>query len=320
MPLNDMTIGILMGGFSSEREVSLKSGKAVCKALEAIYKKVIIIDFGSAEELVNKLKRVKVDCIFNALHGCFGEDGQVQQILDELAIKYTGSGVQASMLAINKVASHEIFRNNGLNVPCYQVFNKECSDMQGFSADFPLVVKPSLEGSSIGMSIVKKPEELFTALKKAMAFNQDVLIEKYVFGREITVGILNDQPLPVVEVIPKNNFYDFQAKYTQGMTEYIVPAVFPEDVINRVQEDAVKAHTLLGCKCFSRVDMIIDEDNNPVVLEVNTIPGLTATSLLPKAARAAGIEFAELCRIMIDSALNDEDKQAADLVVSKNRE
>jgi D-alanine--D-alanine ligase len=299
------TIGILMGGFSSERNISLKSGQAVFDAVKDHFEKVEIFDFDTEQELIDKLKQTKVDCLFNALHGRFGEDGQVQQILDDLGIAYTGSKAKASGLAMDKVKSHEIFKQNGVDVPDYQVFNKQSSYNHGFYTEFPLVVKPALEGSSIGMSIVDEPEALFFALKQALSFNQDVLIEKYVPGREITVGILEGKALPVVEVVPKNKFYDFHAKYTKGMTEYIIPARFEQTVIEQVQQLAVKAHNLLGCDCFSRVDMIMTSGNRPIVLEVNTIPGLTATSLLPKAAKAAGIGFTELCLTMINSAVKD---------------
>lgn len=296
------TIGILMGGFSSEREISLKSGTAVCQALKDRYDRIVVFDFKTEAELIEKLKQTKVDCMFNALHGRFGEDGKVQKILDDLKIKYTGSGAYASSLAMNKVASHELFKRNGLTIPEYQVFNKNSEQSQGFYADFPLVVKPAMEGSSIGLSIVDDPQALFLALKQVLLLEQDILIEKYIAGREITIGILDDEPLPVIEVVPKNKFYDFQAKYTVGMTEYIVPANFPDELIKQVQAAALKAHKVLGCRCFSRVDMIIDQQNNPIILEVNTIPGLTETSLLPKAAKAAGINFADLCQRMILSA------------------
>ncbi len=295
-------IGVLMGGFSSERDISLKSGTAVCQALNNVYGNIEIFDFKSEQELIEKLKNNPVDCVFNALHGFFGEDGQVQTILEDLEIVYTGSGPIASRLAMNKVRTHEILKKSGLRVPEYQVFNKDSVIDQGFYAEFPLVVKPAQEGSSIGLFIVDQPQALFSALKQTLLVNQDILIEKYIKGREITVGILDDNPLPVIEVLPKNKFYDFQAKYTTGMTDYIVPADLPLDVTIQAQAQAVKAHNLLGCRCFSRVDMIIDMHNNPIILEVNTIPGLTSTSLLPKAAKAVGIGFSELCQKMIFSA------------------
>ena len=298
------TVGILMGGFSSEREVSLKSGTAVAAALRSSGCTVETIDFHSREELRAKLDNCTADCIFNALHGRFGEDGEVQQILDERRIPYTGSGADASRLAMDKVASRRIFQRDGLRVPEYQIFNKNAVMDRGFFSDFPLVIKPAHEGSSIGLSMVSDALSLLWAVEYAFRFDPVVIVEKYVRGREITVGILDEQPLPIVEVIPKNSFYDFQAKYTAGLTEYRVPAQLPADITEKARAAALQAHRLLRCRCFSRVDMIID-GCEPVVLEVNTIPGMTATSLLPKAAAANGIGFPELCLKMVDAALRE---------------
>ncbi len=304
-------IGILMGGFSSEREVSLKSGRAVQKALSRQGYDVVIIDFDDEKELIRKLRSANVDCVFNALHGRFGEDGGAQKILDDLEIPYTGSGVYASRLAMDKIASRKIFEQNRIPVPEYRVFNKKTSKGQGLDLKFPLVVKPAKEGSSIGLFIVDTPAALFVALKRAFAFDEDIVVEKYIQGREITVGILEDNPLPVIEIVPKNKFYDFQSKYTPGMSDYIVPADLSEDTARIVQDTALKAHKLLGCRCFSRVDIMLDSNNRPVVLEVNTIPGFTATSLLPKAAAAYGIDFPHLCRKMVCSALESGVKEIA---------
>ena len=302
-------IGVLMGGFSSEREVSLKSGDAVGKALSGLGYQVIIIDFSDVQELTRKLRSANVDCIFNALHGRFGEDGGVQEILDEFEIPYTGSRVAASRLAMDKIASRKIFEQNYIPVPEYNVFNKTRSKSHGLNWEFPLVVKPAKQGSSIGLSIVENPESLFIALKNAFVFDQEIIVEKYINGREITVGILEDNPLPVIEIVPKNKVYDFQAKYTPGMSDYIVPADLPQDIACFAQDTALKAHKLLGCRCFSRVDIMLDCNQRPVVLEVNTIPGFTATSLLPKAAASCGIDFARLCQRMIASALKLEFKE-----------
>ena len=299
-------IGILLGGFSSEREVSLKSGFAVEKALSSLGYQVTLIDFDDAQDLIRKLDAVSVDCIFNALHGRFGEDGQVQEILDEFEIPYTGSGVRASVLAMDKIASRKIFEANQIPVPKYKVFNKSIPNSYGLNLEFPLVVKPAKEGSSIGLSIADNPEALFVALKSAFAFDTDIVVEEYIQGSEITVGILEDNPLPVIEIVPKNKFYDFQAKYTPGMSDYIVPADLPENAARFARDTALKAHKLLGCRCFSRVDMMLEGNYRPVVLEVNTIPGFTAISLLPKAAAAAGIGFPQLCQMMIHSALKSK--------------
>ncbi|MFH1094480.1 MAG: D-alanine--D-alanine ligase [Candidatus Omnitrophota bacterium] len=300
---NRQKIGILMGGFSSEREVSLKSGLAVEKALSSLGYQVVRIDFEDEQELTRKLHSINVECIFNALHGRFGEDGGVQEILDKFEIPYTGSGARASRLAMDKIASRKVFEQNQIFVPEYKVFNKKTSKNHGLNLGFPLVVKPAREGSSIGLSIAEDPAALFIAIKNAFVFDEEIIVEKYIEGREITVGILEDNPLPVIEIIPKNRFYDFQAKYTAGMSDYIVPADLPQDVAISAQNTALKAHKLLGCRCFSRVDILLDLDQRPVVLEVNSIPGFTATSLLPKAAAACGIDFSRLCQMMIDAAI-----------------
>ncbi|MBI4845961.1 MAG: D-alanine--D-alanine ligase [Candidatus Omnitrophica bacterium] len=301
--MNRLKIGILMGVFSSERQVSLKSGSAVAIALGKLGYSVSILDFYSKEELLYKLREQKFDCVFNALHGRFGEDGQVQKILDDLDIPYTGSGVNASRLAMDKVASKIVFQENGLLVTPWQVMSKSKFSLNDINIEFPLVVKPVHEGSSIGLSIVESPGFVLEAIKKAFNFDEIIMLEKYIKGREMTVGMLEDNPLPLIEIVPKNRFYDFQAKYTAGMTEYLVPVVLPEETRKKVQEIASKAHNLLGCSCFSRIDIILDEDNNPFILEVNTIPGLTATSLLPKAAAACGIDFEQLCEKMLLAAL-----------------
>jgi len=304
-------VGILLGGFSSEREVSLKSGFAVEKALSSLGYQITLIDFDDVQELTRKLRAVNVDCIFNALHGRFGEDGGVQKILEEFEIPYTGSGAAASRLAMDKIASRKIFEANHIIVPKYKVFSKITQNSHSLNLEVPLVVKPAKEGSSIGLSIVDNPEALFIALKDAFAFDEEIVVEEYIQGREITVGILEDNPLPVIEIVPKNKFYDFQAKYTPGMSDYIVPADLPENVTLFAQDTALKAHKLLGCRCFSRVDIMLDCDQRPVVLEVNTIPGFTATSLLPKAAAACGIDFSQLCQMMIHSALKFKFKEVA---------
>ncbi|MFH1460461.1 MAG: D-alanine--D-alanine ligase [Candidatus Omnitrophota bacterium] len=296
-------IGILMGGISREREISLKSGNAVKAALENLNYAIAEIDFSHSDEMIEKIKKSDVDCIFNALHGSFGEDGQVQKILDALKIPYTGSGVNASRLAIDKTVSHKIFKANGLVVPDYRIPSQYDKIDDQFYSAFPLVVKPAREGSSIGLFIVENLDSLDWAINEAAKIDNKLIVEKYIKGRELTVGILDEQALPVIEVIPKNKFYDFEAKYTQGMTEYIIPANIGRTLTEKIQNVALTAHKLIGCSCFSRVDIILNEDNVPVVLEINTIPGLTATSLLPKAAAFAGINFSQLCLKMIDSAM-----------------
>lgn len=300
-------IGVLMGGPSTEREISMKSGKAVYEALKDSGFDAVAIDIKTDDIESNKeaIKNYGLKCAFIALHGRFGEDGQIQHILEGLKIPYTGSGVRASRLAMDKIASRKIFVAAGLTVPRYDVLERPVLNKDfKISADLnlPLVVKPATHGSSIGLSIVGNKQGLKEGIESAFAFDNRVIIEEYIKGREMTVGILGETALPVIEIIPKNMFFDFEAKYHPGLTEYVVPAELEEDLAQKVKEAALAAHRLLGCYGCSRVDMILGKDNQVFVLEVNTIPGLTATSLLPKAAKSAGIEFKELCYRLIKFA------------------
>jgi len=305
--LNFGKIGILMGGSSTEREISLESGKAVYENLKQLGLEVIAIDINtdSKDENIRLIKSHKIDCAFVALHGRFGEDGQVQEILDNLKIPYTGSGREASKLAMDKIASRKIFEFNGLPVPRYKILERISynANLQFHNnLELPLVVKPATHGSSIGLSIIDKKKDLNKALDLAFRFDERVLIEKYIKGREMTVGILDDKALPVIEIVPKKRFFDYEAKYQPGMTDYIVPAKLEEEISKKIQSIALSAHNILGCFGFSRVDMILSEDNTPFVLEVNSIPGLTSNSLLPKAAKTIGIEFTQLCIKLIELA------------------
>lgn len=300
-------IGVLMGGPSTEREVSLKSGQAVYQALSSKGLEVVAVDIktDSPQENAALLRAKNIDVAFIALHGRFGEDGQIQEILDNLGIPYTGSGKMASALAMDKIASRKIFEAHGLAVPRYKVedrFSYSINWRMHNLLSFPLVVKPATHGSSIGLSIVDNDRDMPGAIKFAFSHDQRVIIEEYIKGREMTVGILQEKPLPVIEIIPKNRFFDYEAKYKSGMTEYIVPAKIEEQLSRKLQKTALSAHKLLGCWGCSRVDMILSQDNIAYVLEVNTIPGLTATSLLPKAARITGIDFTQLCLKLISLA------------------
>lgn len=304
MEINESTkkqlgrIGVLMGGPSSEREISLKSGKAVFEAFKQLGLDAAAIDIktDTIEENINLIKSYDIDCAFLALHGRFGEDGQIQHILDSINLPYTGSGVEASKLAMDKVLSRKVFEANGLTVPRYKVFERT-SFLARWSnhLGFPLVIKPATHGSSIGLSIIEKEEDLVKAVDLAFSFDDRIIIEEYIKGRELTVGILEERALPVIEIIPKKAFFDFEAKYQPGLTEYVVPAQLKEEVAERTKKAALSAHQLLGCSGCSRVDLILNQNEIPFVLEVNTIPGLTSTSLLPKAARCVGIEFSDLC-------------------------
>lgn len=300
-------IGVLMGGPSSEREISLKSGKAVYEAFRQMGLEVVAIDIktDSVKENISLIKNLKIDCAFLALHGRFGEDGSIQEILEILQIPYTGSRIRASKLAMDKIASRLIFKDYGLTVPRYTVLDKPAyNKSRQFDnvLSWPLVIKPRSSGSSIGLSIIDKEEQLLEALDLAFTFDDTVIIEEYIKGRELTVGILDEVALPIIEIIPKRAFFDYIAKYQSGMTEYVVPAKVEEAQAEKVKHASLSAHKLLGCRGCSRVDMILNEENLPVILEVNTIPGFTSTSLLPKAAGAIGIEFSELCLKLIKSA------------------
>lgn len=303
MDLRKIKIGVLMGGTSAEREVSLSSGRAVYTALEQTGYNPVSVDINTSEpdkvkEIINQ---AGIDAVFIALHGGQGEDGTIQSILEEMDIPYTGSGPRACAWAMDKVKSHRILEEYNITVPGWQVYSPGLVENNGLV--FPLVIKPSNQGSSIGLSIVNVKEDLSQALKNAQRWSQDVIIEKYLRGPEITVGILGDQILPVIQIKPTNKFYDYQAKYESGKTTYQVPASLPEDIYSQVQDLGLAAHKALDCRVFSRVDMIYTDDNQIAVLEVNTVPGLTATSLVPKAARAAGISFEELCSKIIEYSL-----------------
>ncbi|MDD2680382.1 MAG: D-alanine--D-alanine ligase [Candidatus Omnitrophica bacterium] len=298
-------IGVLMAGPSTEKKISLKSGHAVYAALkESGFSAVpVMIKTASVKDNIRLLRRKKIDCAFIALHGRFGEDGGIQKILRFLKIPYTGSGVRASRLAMDKVASRKIFQRHGLKVPRYNVLHR--STYRGFDCaklNLPLVVKPATHGSSIGLSIVGKLKDIPAAIELAFKFDKRIIIEEYIKGRELTVGILEEKAMPVIEIVPKHTFFDYQAKYQQGLTRYIVPAGLASRLTRRVKQAALSAHKLLGCFGCSRVDIILDEKNAPFILEVNTIPGLTATSLLPKAAKKSGISFTALCLKLIKLA------------------
>lgn len=289
--LKDKRIGVLMGGTSAEREVSLRSGNAVYNALKRLNYDVISIDVG--KDICAVLKKERVEIVFLVLHGGFGENGSIQGLLEVLGIPYTGSGVLASALAMDKEASKKIFLYHNIPVPDFIVIDK----MRGFQKinfSLPWVVKPATEGSSIGVSIVKDDMNLKDALKKAFQHSSRVIVEKFVEGKEVHIGILNNEVLGGVEVRPSLEFYNYEAKYTAGLTEYILPPEINNITYQKAGEIALNAHRAIGCKGATRVDLRIDTEGNPYVLEVNTIPGMTETSLLPKIAKLAGYDFSGL--------------------------
>ncbi|MDD5681694.1 MAG: D-alanine--D-alanine ligase, partial [Candidatus Omnitrophica bacterium] len=277
-------IAVLAGGPSSERAISIKSGRAVYKALKETGCDVKWVDL-DGYGFKSILRKIAPDIAFLALHGRFGEDGTVQKILESISIPYTGSGVAASRSALDKVQSKKIFEKNNIPMPSYAVFDRQ-TIKSAKTLSFPLVIKPRNEGSSIGLSLVKNESEFNSAAKKAFKYSKSIIVEQFIKGREITVGILDNMALPVVEIVPDRAFYDFYAKYKDKNTQYVVPAPLPESIYKKAQELGLASHDALKCKDFSRVDMILGDDGKIFVLEVNTIPGLTARSLLPKAAAA----------------------------------
>ena len=296
-------IGVLMGGTSAEREISLKSGKAVLRALRSCGQDALAIDIKKTDKnyVTDLLLSYDIGLAFLVLHGSFGEDGKIQAILDQMRIPYTGSGAFASSLSMDKLSSRRIFRAAGLAVPRYFVLNRKERRIDSSFA-FPLVVKPAACGSSIGLSVIDNPEEFRDAIRLAFKYDSCVLVEEYIKGREMTVGIFKDSPLEAIEIRSRRRFFDYKAKYEQGQTDYIVPAPVPLKTMQLLKDTALKAHTLLGCFFFSRVDIILNNKNIPYVLEVNTIPGFTATSLLPRAALHKGIPFQELVLVIAQAA------------------
>ncbi len=300
--LKSSRIGVLMGGLSAEREVSLKSGVAMAEALRRRGYRVKEIDVDRQLPLV--LIREGVEIAVNALHGRFGEDGCVQGVLELMAIPCTGSGVMASALAMNKIFARQLFAAAGLTVArCVVVRRGDSSDSAALPFPLPVVVKPSREGSSMGISIVRHGGELAAALESAHRYDNEALIEEFIPGREIQVGILEDEPIGAIEIVPKNEFYDFEAKYTQGGAEHIIPPRITPEQLKRALDAGKKAHLALGCSGYSRVDLLVRENGLCYVLEVNTLPGMTATSLLPEIALAAGIGFEELVERILATAL-----------------
>lgn len=293
--LKAQRVGVLMGGRSSERDISFKSGKAVIQGLKRRGYNVTAIDVDP--DLAIKLKRKHIGAAFIALHGRWGEDGSVQGLLEIMGIPYTGSGVLGSAMAMDKVVMKMMFESMGIPSPAYT----QAEDGGTVHFPLPFVVKPANEGSTIGISIVKKQKEVMAAIKKARMFDKKVMVEKYIEGDEITVGIVNGEALPVVQVKPSSGFYDFEAKYTKGMTEYIVPAKIDKTIAKKAEDIAMevyKAFELAGCV---RIDMLVDDDL-PKVIDINTSPGMTETSLVPKAWESLGRTFDELVEAILMEA------------------
>jgi len=293
-----LNIVVMLGGPSAEREVSLRSGAAVAKALRSLGHEVFEVDPKSGEFVLPE----KSDVVFLALHGTYGEDGTVQRQLENLGVPYTGCDSESSRIAFDKVLTKKLCLEAKISTAKFLVVH---SAKTPFLEDFqpPLVVKPVRQGSSVGLQFVERVEDWQEALTEALKFDSEVLIEEKIVGRETTVGILGDKPLPIVEVRPKAGSYDYRNKYTIGCTEYFCPADFDPATAKRIQTAALGAFQAIGGRDYARVDVMVRPNGEPVVLEVNTLPGMTETSLLPKAAAAAGLNYEQLCQRMIDLAL-----------------
>lgn len=308
MNVSKPKVALLYGGTSGEREISAKSAAEVHKALTALnypVKKVLVDN-----KLIPKLKRIKPDVAFVALHGGSGEDGTLQAILGILNIPYTGSGVLASALAMNKTLAKRLFIANHIATSPFLTVRKESSTGLGGrikkSFGFPAVVKPPSQGSTIGLSIVSQEKDLPKALKAGFEWENELLVEKFIEGTEITVGVLGDKKLlalPTLEITTETGFYDYNTKYTDGLSNHIIPARISPQQRRQAKKAAILAHKVLGCAGFSRADFIVPKKGEPLILEVNTIPGLTKLSLFPDAAKAAGIEFNDLVVRLVDMAL-----------------
>lgn len=300
--MREEKIVVLAGGPSCEREVSLSSGKAVFDALSSRGLSVRLLD--PVGDFIRELKKEKVTIVFIALHGEFGEDGTLQGLLEEANIAYTGSGPGASELAFHKSKSQFIFKQAKLPVPEFYVSaEKDFSGASSSKMNFPVVVKPSAAGSSFGVSVVFSASDFQKACREAFRYSHEILVERYIRGRELTVGILEEKPLPIVEVMARRSFYDYEAKYKDAGTRYECPAKLEAGLARQLQKIAVHAHQALGCEVMSRADFILGGDGSVFLLEINTIPGLTGKSLLPKAAKAAGVDFPGLCVKILESSL-----------------
>ena len=329
-----MKIAVLMGGRSSEREISLRTGQGVAQALRNLGHDVTSVDAAdgsvlpAGKEEASAAKRETVlklpvsamlkglqtpaveqsEMVFIALHGTYGEDGTVQAALELLGKVYTGSGVLASAIAMDKAMSKRVFEREAIPTPHWVVLE---AGVPGRGIDtsllggYPLIVKPNSEGSTVGLTVVKHASELDAALEKASRHDTQILIEQYIAGRELTVAVVGEEAFPIVEIEPKSGFYDYEAKYTKGKTDYTCPAVLDKELGRLVRELAVECAAVLGCRGVARVDFRLNDDDEPYVLEVNTVPGLTPTSLVPMAAAAKGLSYDQLVGRIVDMARAD---------------
>ena len=302
---SQIKVAVLTGGIGFERDVSLQSGRYVYESLKRVYPATVFADISPDELAI--LDDRSIDMFFLAMHGEFAEDGRLQQILEERSLKYTGSGPRSGRDAFDKIVSKKTFSKAGINTPVAIEFNQN-TDTAAVKKQFDkekskYVVKPVRQGSSVGVQIVTGCDDVIAAAKDCLKKFGDCMIEEFIVGREFTVGILGDQALPIIEIRPKQNFYDYQAKYIDKKTEFLFNTINDEKLIAKINERAIACFDSLGCRDFARVDFILDENKNIYALEINTLPGLTMHSLVPKSAHKAGYSMSELCVNIIDMAL-----------------
>lgn len=307
-----MRIAVLYGGVSGEREVSLSSGKGIIEALKRNNHDVIGIDFNPKK--MHELIDLDVDLVFIGLHGKYGEDGRIQGLLDMLEIPYIGSDVLGSALAMDKAKAKQIFQTYDIPIAeskAFRINNK--NEIKAVAKEIntlfspPFVIKPNREGSTLGLTIVNDTKQIEEAVKNAVESDDVIIVEDYIKGREITVSVLGsigeEKALPIVEIIPKNSFYDYESKYSPGGSEHIVPASINDKLTKKIQGYAVLAHQALGCKTYSRVDFLLQDNEIPIILEVNTLPGMTPTSLFPDAAKEAGMSYDDMIEQLVQLSL-----------------
>ncbi|OGU66457.1 MAG: D-alanine--D-alanine ligase [Stygiobacter sp. RIFOXYC12_FULL_38_8] len=328
-----MKIALLLGGTSPEREVSKKTSKSILGALRELGHEVIPIDpayglnqpkdendfFAEKDytelsnknyiDIINSQLFDDIDLAFLALHGRWGEDGTIQSLLEMRGTKYTGSGILTSSLAMDKAMTKVVIQHFGVSTPSWIVADINEKDFLEYPQKiknqfgYPCIIKPNDQGSSVSLTVCKFDADVIPAIKLALQFSDKALIEEFIPGRELTVAVLDGVALPILEIVPKGGLYDYESKYTSGKSEYIVPAPMPEEVRIDIQDQAVKAFNAVGCKCYSRIDFRLTEENKEYCLEINTLPGMTSLSLVPKAAAAAGISFVELIDRIVQNAV-----------------
>jgi D-alanine-D-alanine ligase len=296
-----MNITVLTGGDSSEKEISLKSGLAIQKACIELGHNTNMIEIdGNLDKFISQVN--KTDFVFIALHGGKGENGVIQGLLNSLNIPYNGANVLASSLGMEKALTKQIAYCIGVKTPGWRTFNNVRAAIEYKPIKFPVVVKPSADGSTLGLTIVESLDEYSNAVSVAEKYDGKILVEEYIHGRELTVTIIGNKAYPIVEIVPTHNLYDYECKYQIGMSEYYCPAKIDDDITELIQADALKIYNTIQCSGYARADFILDRNNIPWFLEINTLPGMTETSLVPKSAKAAGISFNKLIQMIINEA------------------